>query len=123
VRIGDHKLQVRWLVTIQKKSVAKAILLDRPCTVCNRALESKMPPQHFSFGPDIGYTVGNMLVAQLGSGGKDGACAVPHYRCRDTSLMVVAPSREDALNDLTTACDEIVRLLTGLLCDDKKMSV
>ena len=79
-----------------------------------------MPAHHFSFGPDIGYTVGNMLVAQLDSEGKGGACAVPHYRCRDTSLMVVAPSREDGLRDLVNACDEIVRLLNDILCDQKK---
>lgn len=88
--------------------------------MCAQLSAHAMAAHHFTFGPGIGYTVGNMLVAQLGGEGKGGACAVPHYRCRDTSLMVVAPSREDALRDLANACDEIVRLLNDLLYDKKK---
>lgn len=80
-----------------------------------------MPCHHFSFGPTIGYTVGNMLVAQLGSEGKSAACAVPHYRCRDTSMMVVAPSHEEAHHELVSACDAIVLVLTNMLLDDKKI--
>ena len=74
-----------------------------------------MAPHYFTLSPEVGYTIGNMLVAEIEGRGGCAACAVPHYRCRTASMMVEAATEAEARRELQRACDTVLAMLAPLL--------